>query len=233
MDDFAPDHPLSKCNDAILAIAKVADIGADWVIVYQLESGSFGSRPIAHAVALAFAVLGTAVELYAIGALWNTKFLLNAAEQVVKLKRTLLNRSLAWARFLTDDLPTFAVAVFLLAGPHPNDEKEPVAEGLRNEAGEIGGDNYAWGVVILSLSYSMYALIIHRCRPRALSDDGLLKQCQESGIGANDLKGLGLRKGALKDAGYEELREEENEHSGESRSTGGWRGLWKREYNSR
>ena len=103
---------------ACFSLGKLADIAADWVVVAQLLDGVFSSRADAKptlVVAVACAVLGTAVEVY--GAL--LKFSLHARHRLkpdlLLLKSLRLNRALALPRFVCDDLPATALGLYLVA----------------------------------------------------------------------------------------------------------------------
>eukprot|EP00966_Prymnesium_polylepis_P229979 5321428-Prymnesium_polylepis.1 len=108
-----------RFNNILLAVGKFVDLATDWILVVQLHAGAFGARPILTVVTVICASVGSAVELYAITVLARLKSNENVEPLVQGLRQTLLNQKLAWWRFGSDDLPTFAIGLFLLLGPTP------------------------------------------------------------------------------------------------------------------
>ena len=186
VEDFDEQSFVVRMNNVLLANGKAADIALDWVLVVQLQKGTFGPHPTLTQITFVCALLGTLVELYAVVVLFRLKCVQQPVRPVERLKRTLLNRKLAWWRFGSDDLPTFAIGLFLLLGSPPATPGDDEAE----EAFSTTGNTLsAYAVIIVSVVYSVYALIIHLMRPPQLEDKELLKQCHDADIEVTVLRG--------------------------------------------
>ena len=71
VDTFDQSAKVVKFNDVVLAIGKCVDLAADWVLVAQLQDGTFGPRPLVLVATAICATMGTLVELYAIVVLFR------------------------------------------------------------------------------------------------------------------------------------------------------------------
>ena len=99
------------------AVGKFGDIAVDWVIVVQSYNGSLAQRSDAPAIrvtAVVIAVLGTSVEACALVLkliVWLKPGLIGLPQRgsaTRKLREIILNRYLAFPRFVFDDLPAIA-----------------------------------------------------------------------------------------------------------------------------
>ena len=135
------------------------------------------------AAAWVIAIAGTSIELIAV--FLKFRLACGASSRIVYVARSLqLNRSLAMPRFLLDDLPATILSIYiLLAFPHL-----AVAATL--------------ALLVLSISYSIFAVMYHTCRSLSGEDTSLYAELKEHGLTLQEMRGVGMVAAEVKALGF-------------------------------
>jgi ribosomal protein L13E len=134
-------------------------------------------------IAWSIAIAGTSIEL--IAASLKFRLVCTTSSGIVYIARSLqLNRSLAMPRFLLDDLPATCLSIYiLLAFPH-----HASAASLT--------------LLLLSISYSIFAVMYHTCRSLSGEDTSLYAELKEAGLTLQEMRGVGMSAAEVKGLGF-------------------------------
>ena len=134
-------------------------------------------------VAWSIAIAGTLIEL--IAAFLKFRLVCTTSSGIVYIARSLqLNGSLAMPRFLLDDLPATLLSIYiLLAFPH-----HASAASLT--------------LLLLSISYSIFAVMYHTCRSLSGEDTSLYAELKEAGLTLKEMRGVGMSAAEVKGLGF-------------------------------
>lgn len=164
------------------------------VCEYGTDCSDCGPRPPLNAdtsdfpdtikiVAWSIAIAGTSIEL--IAASLKFRLVCNTNSGIMYHARSLqLNRNLAMPRFLMDDLPATLLSMYiLLAFPH-----HASAASLT--------------MLLLSISYSIFAVMYHTCRSLSGEDTSLYAELKEAGLTLNEMRGVGMAAAEVRELGF-------------------------------